>query len=620
MRNFKRLLAFVLAVILTVGTFSTVSAARAGEEKWYQNAINYLQNIGVDYISPSQAEMKITREEFVLWIAKIESHQLLDEAWEAELGFGTEMKFDDVKPGEDKFAAIAYAHQSGFIMGEDDDGNGVFSFSPDRNIILGEVAAIIVRLMGYEEKVSYEGKENWAYNYMRAAQNYCNAFDTVFLAETKHYDPYAELTYGEAAYIIATIMNQTGNTVSQTADGIKLNDYFTDYIKENVGLKESRYFIISRDKNVVLRCVNEECGDTLTISAQKFDDLAIAADNTIVDVEKALPVGSLINVIKDKKTDKIVKISFESTDRFTTILNTYLLHETEEGLRLDSSVPDFYWQNITVENGEVKSAQLYFADRLYTVTNDDKSELVFYSENMTGEILSVGEAISKLVTAAEGSVYAVFSAVAEKVKYKEEGPNEYGQFNNTIEVVKYDTVVIKESENFVADFHNDGKTFCFVVTTPADEIVNAFAPSPIKTGIIEKVSIYAEDLYYLVNIRLDDHTLLENIKLPATKANRVIEYTYTSNGAEKKYSYDIVHNFPMLDEAEAAIKNGIVSGTMNLTDATALWLNDRCVKFAVSESNEAVYLANAFDKVENTGFVSVAFPGFRNSSMIARAL
>ena len=73
MRNFKRALALVLAAILVVGTFATVSAARTSEEKWYQVGIDYLQDIGVDYISPSQAEMKITREQFVLWMAKIES-------------------------------------------------------------------------------------------------------------------------------------------------------------------------------------------------------------------------------------------------------------------------------------------------------------------------------------------------------------------------------------------------------------------------------------------------------------------------------------------------------------------------------------------------------------------
>ena len=607
MRNFKRLLAFVLAVILTVGTFSTVSAARAGEEKWYQNAINYLQNIGVDYISPSQAEMKITREEFVLWIAKIESHQLLDEAWDDEIWLGSDIGFSDVHPGEDKFAAIAYAHQSGFIMGEDDDGDGVYTFAPDRNIILGEVAAIIVRLMGYDDKVSYEGEENWAYNYMRAAQHYCNAFDATFLEETKHYDPYAEVTYGEAAYIIATIMNQTGSTVSCTADGIKLNTYFDTVESTN---REGRYFVTAFGKEVLLQCV--DCDETISVSETNFKALVraalgMAADETL-DVTDVLDVGSLVNVIKNKKTGKIEKITFESTDKFTTVLNTYLLQKTAEGLKLNDSVSDFYWSNIVVdENEEVKSAQLCFRGQIYTVTNGDDSDLVFYSKNMTGEKLSVKEAIGQLLTASEGCVYAVFSSVAEKAVYKEER-NEYGQVINVIDTVKYDTVVIKEKECFVTDFHNDGKEFSFVIKTASGEIVNAFAPSAIKTGIIEKVSVYAEDGYYLVNIRLNDNTLMENIKLPATKADRMIEYTYAYKGSEKKYSYNLVQNFPMLDEAEEAIKAGIVSGTVNLSDATSLWLNDRCVQFAVGEGNEAVYLASAFEKVENTGFVSSASP------------
>ena len=610
MRNFKRALALVLAAILVVGAFATVSAARTSEEKWYQVGIDYLQDIGVDYISPSQAEMKITREQFVFWMAKIESHQLLDEAWDDEIWLGADMKFADVKPGENKFAAIAYAHQSGFIIGEDDDGDGEYTFAPDRTIILGEVAAILVRMMGYEERVSYEnveGADNWAYNYMRAAQTYCNAFDAIFLEETKHYDPYAELTYGEAAYIVATIMNQTGApTTSRTADGIKLDDYFTPAVVETVGLREDRYFVISIADEVVLQSVNGK--DTITLPVAEFEalvrDALDMADDEAVNVADVLAIGSLVNVIKNKRTGNIVRITFESTNQFTTILNTYLLNKTDAGLRLDDDiVPDFFWKDEFVENGEVKSAILSFAGVEYTITNDENSDIYFYSENMAGEKLTVAEAIANLKTAAEGCVYAVFSAAAENVTYKEE-INEYGQAINVIDVVKYDTVVIKECAEFVSDFNNDGEEFSFVVKTPDGEIVNTFAPSTVQTGIIEKVTVYAEEGYYLVNIRLGDNTLVENIKIPATKADRVIEYTYEAKGAEATYSYNIVNNFPMLDEAEAAIEAGIVSGTINLTDATALWLNDRCVKFAVGEGNEAVYLASAFEKVENTGFVT----------------
>lgn len=620
MRNFKRALALVLAAILVVGTFATVSAARVSEEKWYQVGIDYLQEIGVDYISPSQAEMEITREEFVLWIAKIESHQLLDEAWDDEIWLGTDMAFADVQPGEDKFAAIAYAHQSGFITGEDDDGDGVYTFAPDRNIILGEVAAIIVRLMGYEDRVSYEGDENWAYNYMRAAQNYCNAFNATFLEETRHYDPYAELTYGEAAYIVATIMNQTGNVnTSRTADGIKLNSYF-DAV--NATLVEDRYFVVSLGEEVVLACV--DCDEIITISAKEFEalvrDALEMADAEALNVADVLPVGSLINVINNKKTGKIASITFESTEGFTTILNTYLLNKTAEGLRLGDDVPDFAWTNVVVENGEVKSAILSFAGVEYTITNDDNSDIYFYSETMKGEKLTVAEAMAKLVTAAEGCVYAVFSAAAENVTYKEE-INEYGQSVTVIDVVKYDTVVIKESANFVADFHNDGNEFSFVVKTPAGEIVNTFAPSPVQIGIIEKVTVYAEEGYFLTNIKLGDGTLLTDIKIPATKADRVIEYSYEANGATATYSYNIANNFPMLDEAEKAIEAGVTSG-LNAADATAIWLNDRCVKFAVGEGNEAVYLATAYEEVVGTGFVTSSTPveGLPNTYEVAITL
>ena len=73
MRNFKRTLALVLAVLVVVGTFATVSAA---ETPWYQPGVDYIQGIGVDTITPAKAQQKITRNDFILWVAKIESHQL----------------------------------------------------------------------------------------------------------------------------------------------------------------------------------------------------------------------------------------------------------------------------------------------------------------------------------------------------------------------------------------------------------------------------------------------------------------------------------------------------------------------------------------------------------------
>ena len=70
MKNFKRILALVIATIMVVGTTAGLSAAG----KWYSDAVTYLENTGIATIG-SKAEEKITRNEFVLWIAKLETKQ-----------------------------------------------------------------------------------------------------------------------------------------------------------------------------------------------------------------------------------------------------------------------------------------------------------------------------------------------------------------------------------------------------------------------------------------------------------------------------------------------------------------------------------------------------------------
>ena len=139
MRNFKRTLALVLAVIMVIGTFATVSAASTSSDKWYSEAVKYLENKNIANIGDT-ADEPMTRDEFVFWVAKIESCNTEDSVWDDEIA---NVVFTDVKDGHHK-AAIAYAHQAGYIK-----GNGDGTFAPDKTISLAEASAVVVRLMRY---------------------------------------------------------------------------------------------------------------------------------------------------------------------------------------------------------------------------------------------------------------------------------------------------------------------------------------------------------------------------------------------------------------------------------------------------------------------------------------
>ena len=237
MRNFKRTLALVLAVIMVVGTFATVSAAST-TAKWYDKAVEMLDNAGISNIGKGAAE-PLSRNEFVMWIAKIESLQLSEDAWNDEIA---SVVFTDVTDAHHK-AAIAYSYKANFII-----GNGDGTFAPDKQLSLAEASAVIVRLMRYESKVTGLAEE-WDMNYMRAAAIYCNAFDQTFYKNSNTFDPDYLLSKGETAYILATILNfvkdGSYNEIIKTADGIDLGARFegmTPAAKENV------YYITKLDR------------------------------------------------------------------------------------------------------------------------------------------------------------------------------------------------------------------------------------------------------------------------------------------------------------------------------------------------------------------------------------
>lgn len=198
MKNISRILALVLALTMVIGAFASVSAAKA---TWYNDAVTYLESIGVADIG-TKAEAKITRAEFALMVAKIDSTWVNTQWWDENGVLADTVVFKD-QADTDKAhrAAICYAYQRALIAG-DGDGN----FRPNATIDLAEASVVIVRLMGFQNDVPENG-DQWQYNWMYVANKFCHAFDRVFMSNVDTVNPDYELSYGEAAYLLATILN-----------------------------------------------------------------------------------------------------------------------------------------------------------------------------------------------------------------------------------------------------------------------------------------------------------------------------------------------------------------------------------------------------------------------------
>ncbi len=197
MKNITRILALVLALVMVIGTFASVSAAGA---KWYDKAIKELRRYGIADLTRT-AESKVTRAEFALWIAKIDSAWVNDEWWEENVLANVVVFKDQAETDKAHRAAICYCYQRNLVTG-DGDGN----YRPESTITLAEASVIITRLMGYENDVPQNG-DQWQYNWMYTANKYCRAFDATFMSKVDTVNPDHELTNGEAAYLVATILN-----------------------------------------------------------------------------------------------------------------------------------------------------------------------------------------------------------------------------------------------------------------------------------------------------------------------------------------------------------------------------------------------------------------------------
>ena len=371
MKNFKRTLALVLAVIMVAGMFASVSAAKA---KWYADAVRYVEGVGIATIG-STAEDKITRDEFVLWIAKLESGVLNDAYWSAAI----ETPFTDITEDNNQ-TAIWYSARRGLIV-----GNGDGTFAPDKNITFAEAAAVIVRLMRYTSKVEGEA-DAWQWAYMDVANEYCKAFTNTFLANVggSVYDYDYELTKGEAAYIIATIMNseviEDGDQIddsnpykttykSLTIDGMNLGERFKK-LEGTFGVSGNTYMIseIAFDEEdgtvagtVVLTAVSAKANvSEIELSASDFTKFVRvslgladtkAEEEAEIRVVDSVKIGNLVDVVLNKN-NTVASLKVHSGSK---VVDTHVVMDSMLGIEYPNGNGIANWTADSIVSGASNS-------------------------------------------------------------------------------------------------------------------------------------------------------------------------------------------------------------------------------------------------------------------------
>ncbi|MBO5178940.1 MAG: S-layer homology domain-containing protein [Clostridia bacterium] len=148
---------FLIAIILTFSSTALAAFSDMPTNEIYSTAINELVNekvINGYEDNTFRPETKITRAEFSKMIV------LANDISETK-----ENTFSDVPTNHWATKYINSVYASKLVEGYEDG-----TFKPEKNITYGEISTILVRVMGYEEKVK-ENKLIWPLNYMHVAES-----------------------------------------------------------------------------------------------------------------------------------------------------------------------------------------------------------------------------------------------------------------------------------------------------------------------------------------------------------------------------------------------------------------------------------------------------------------
>ena len=146
MKNFKRILALVLAVMMVATSVVAISAAEADEKVVFNaEAITRLNKIGIfqGYNANEMGENdNVTRAQMALFTGRVLTGKVESNYWESYVNDTT---FEDIDEIADYYVgAIAYAYENGVVIGKSD-----VAFDPNGNVTYQEALTMVVRSLGY---------------------------------------------------------------------------------------------------------------------------------------------------------------------------------------------------------------------------------------------------------------------------------------------------------------------------------------------------------------------------------------------------------------------------------------------------------------------------------------
>ena len=138
MKNFKRILALVLAVMMVATSVVAISAAEADDKVAYnETAVVRLNKLGIFQGTTNglEADKNVTRAEMAQFTGRVMTGKVETNYWE---NYQNSTTFKDIDMWAE--GAIAYAYENGVVVGRSED-----TFDTNCNVTYQEAITMVVR-------------------------------------------------------------------------------------------------------------------------------------------------------------------------------------------------------------------------------------------------------------------------------------------------------------------------------------------------------------------------------------------------------------------------------------------------------------------------------------------